>query len=119
MTEQEIFNKAYLGLKSQDFELSLEIIPETQKVKCRYRAPDGNRCAIGWCIKDEDYNPTWEGSSVDGLPYERLFPGIDIEFLACLQREHDTTTHGKNEQEVLKTRLDRFARYHTLTIPKG
>jgi hypothetical protein len=34
---------------------------------CRYRAANGDRCAIGALISDEAYNPAMEGAAVRGI----------------------------------------------------
>lgn len=30
---------------------------------CQYRDPNGNKCALGMCIPDSKYDPSWDGDS--------------------------------------------------------
>jgi hypothetical protein len=54
---------------------------------CRYRAANGDRCAVGCLIPDGLYKPGFEGSSVKGLP--AIFSKSLIALLARLQAIHD------------------------------
>jgi hypothetical protein len=63
---------------------------------CRYRAPDGTRCAVGCLITDEAYTPALEGHPV-GLDIVRQAleaSGVGLgplALLAHLQDLHDST----------------------------
>jgi hypothetical protein len=37
-----------------------------------YRGVNGRKCAIGWLINDEQYDPCIEGSDIDHLPVRQL-----------------------------------------------
>jgi hypothetical protein len=41
--------------------------PETYKVQCRYRTSDGDKCAGGQVLPDEDYSPSMEGYGVSQI----------------------------------------------------
>lgn len=57
LTAQEVFDKAAVGLltqkkKSED--------PSTGGNGCLYRGPNGTKCAVGFCIEDEDYKEEFD-----------------------------------------------------------
>ncbi len=111
---QDIFNRAYLGLASQHFERSMN----ADQTKCMYRGECGRRCAIGWCIPDEDYTPTFETlairHAIDGSrALQERFANIDPNFLSLMQRAHD----GYLPSEM-RERLEVLAANYGLTIPE-
>lgn len=120
MSKQKLFNKAFLGLKSQGFQLS------TDKDGCMYRSESGNRCAIGWCISDKKYNSNFEGNDVFGIPYNLLFPRIPEDFLMMLQECHDNVAGDVSRQTIkttaapqkLEKNLINFASAYGLTVPE-
>jgi hypothetical protein len=69
--------------------------------RCRYRAHDGTKCAIGVLIPDDLYHPNLEGRGVwrllkdasEGLPLSPLFgPEVCHGLLMSLQDIHDCVT---------------------------
>lgn len=55
---------------------------------CVYRGPNGIMCAVGCELTDEEYKPSMEGHSVDGIDLpKRLAPHKGM--LADLQNAHD------------------------------
>ncbi len=126
MTLQEIFDKAYLGLASQNFKRSRidssEVFPgDTVFAGCRYRGPDGLKCAVGHLISDECYLASFEGRNADDLAIVQALRGsgafsdamFESGFLTELQSAHDRgCTAGE-----MRTLLDTFAQRHGLTIP--
>lgn len=118
MNEQELFNKAYIGLDGQGFKRSFDI----DKGRCMYRGPDGRKCAIGHAIPDELYDPIMEegmpGSGFGillGLMGFAVFGDFERhEFANNLQSAHDCA----DCPEDMKHRLQNFAKNYGLTIPK-
>ena len=108
MTNQEIFNKAYIGLASQGFEQSTD-----EDGTCLYRSTDGKKCAIGWCISDKDYDPSMEGKPSDFLPIALFGEEVDHNFLNGLQVTHDENC----DPEEMRKALDYLAHIHNLTVP--
>jgi hypothetical protein len=113
---QAWFNMAYAGLRSQGFTHSWR--PNT--TACAYRGEGGRRCAVGWLIPDEEYNPLMEGSScmwlLDGPFCPRSLRGIDgsdAAFLSLLQKAHDAYI-----EEAIQERLHRIAEDYGLTVPE-
>lgn len=117
MTEQEIFNQVYLGLKSQGFETSL-----SDNYVCAYKGTDGRKCAAGWLIPEGSYNPIIEGKDLFEVAKLDVFPNLfpmlgtpdKVEFVFDLQRVHDFSTSGSN----MKARLVDFASNQYLTVPE-
>lgn len=115
MTKQEIFNKAFIGLKSQGFKQSV------WANNCKYNGPNNTHCAIGWVIPNlpETYSI---GAIAWSFP-EKLI-GVIAEdhneldqlrpFLQDLQTAHDLGY----EPETMKSKLERFAKTYELEIPE-
>lgn len=122
---QRIFNRAYLGLKSQGFRKSLDE-PWKETDSCAYRGQNGLRCAIGHCIPDEKYTPKIEGKAAHLTFYyldDDLLSGInEIEFVDHIAHPMDDLQEAHDESsspEDMKLLLERFAGNHGLSIPKG
>jgi hypothetical protein len=85
--------------------------------KCRYRGPNGTRCAVGHLIADEFYDPAFEGGHVASTPIlmavSKSYPlVVDIESmyqtLSRLQEAHDVAAlHKENFIEEFKRRLEK------------
>ena len=69
-------------------------------LSCRYRTPDGLKCAAGCLIPDSEYSPSFEGQIVGGIidgSLQRMNSlslllvrlGHDIRFVRRLQVIHD------------------------------
>ncbi|MDF0603201.1 hypothetical protein P1J78_20875 [Psychromarinibacter sp. C21-152] len=62
-------------------------VPSGSPSGCLYRDGD-RRCAVGWLIPDENYDPSIEGEPADQI--DHLIPGpTDAVFLERLQKCHD------------------------------
>lgn len=112
MTRQEMFNKAFLGLKSQGFQQCLNLAKET----CVYNGPNGTHCAWGWVDPTipAQFN---EDTSLETLKHKgvglaaTLRPG-DLIFAENLQDIHDENEMPhKMEQALLE-----FAKNEDLTV---
>ena len=117
MTEQEIFDTAYLGLKAQGFK------PSLKEGKCKYRGDNGMKCAIGHCLTDEeliDNRHSFEGrlSALPEKAQEKL--GIAngssrrVQFLHCIQNAHDSSFNEMSMESDLR----KVAADFNLTVPK-
>lgn len=112
LTRQEMFDKAWIGLKSQGFEQSLDEDGDT----CVYRGEAGRKCAIGWCIPDDKYHVGLEKQSPFNSGELRRAAGIadaDARFASELQGVHD---NSRSPAEML-LQIRAFAAEHNLTIP--
>lgn len=145
MTRQEIFNKAYAGLRDQGFVRSV-----VGEYNCRYRGPNNTKCAFGHLIPDEQYNTMLEGFMSDYLLTGKVTESIsyritdvDNESNAALKKElevyskfkewGDETFSPEDEYfifklqrlhdscympEVMKSSLINFANNYGLTVPE-
>lgn len=67
---------------------------------CRYRGPDGRRCAAGCLIPDELYNYELEDNLLDTELMHMYIPYLSEDYLQLvrdLQRAHDLAACYKNE----------------------
>lgn len=105
-TDQELFTQIVTGLKAQGYQQS-QIFG-----KCRYRGPDGLKCAVGHCIDDELYYPAIEGTSVLSLPL-KVLPERERPILNACQRAHD----GARSPADLEAELRDVATRYDLEFP--
>jgi hypothetical protein len=98
MTPQKVFDKVVLGLRAQGCKSEMGDL-------CRYRGPEGTKCAAGLLIKNSEYSAGMETHNIKGIIrssaaeqrkiseasiqplIERLKPHIDLIF--ALQCAHD------------------------------
>lgn len=103
VSDQEIFNKAYLKMKEQDFVpayITEKLGPITgNRIYCVYLAEDQKRCAIGHLFPDDlmdklkDKIATFSGGVYELITYGYIKcenSGRRRPFLETLQRCHDT-----------------------------
>lgn len=115
MTRQQMFNTAYHGLAAQGFTQSMR--PDGEG--CAYRGQDGKRCALGYLIPDNVYNPEWDGPDGTSAYFLAEYDTTNVicranqQFLVQLQTVHDCAP----SPDVMKERLADFAKEHGLTIP--
>jgi hypothetical protein len=92
--------------------------------QCKYRGPDGTKCAVGVLMPDEFYDPVMEGSSICGLfdpdaTAEGGFPlpawmKQNLKLLISLQDAHDYSWYWHNAAQM-KARLHQVALDHNLS----
>lgn len=96
MTNQEAFDFVVRSLVVQGK-------PSVEGTSCSYRAPDGCRCAAGWLIPDDKYNPRMEGVTVSSVVVKAaLPPKLSLYLIADLQRAHDgafEVSFSKNDNQ--------------------
>ena len=104
MTNQEIFDKVYRHLLTQNAK-SMRFGLRNGK-QCAYRGDDGLKCAIGCLIPDDKYDPIIEGAapcfiagfkdaSINALAEILISVGIetrDFIFVRRLQYIHDSVS---------------------------
>lgn len=110
MTNQEMFDEAYMGLYSQGFKKCL-----SNNQICVYSDGKGNHCAWGWV--DQSLGPDVKGYvlslhhsniGVAGTLDEKQF-----DFVKDLQRAHDGSTSKQN----MKKLLNDVAKKYNLLVP--
>lgn len=125
---QKLFNKAYLGLKAQEFKPSWKNIPNRygdMTDTCMYRGQEGLKCAVGHLIDDKFYDPSIEAKSATNKDIETAICRSqeinlsydDLDFLNRLQRAHDIAMPGKYSKPM-EPALKQFALEENLTIPE-
>ncbi len=87
MTNQEILDKVANHLLIQN-----EKAWDEESLVCRYLDPEGNKCAVGCLIPEEQYSSKLEGliASDDEIKNLPCMQGLDIDFLRDLQLIHDS-----------------------------
>ena len=66
----------------------------TPEGECLYRTTDGNACAIGAGILDEEYDPAIEGLSIRDLVEDgKVQSSVSVDLLVQLQAVHDADTN--------------------------
>jgi len=140
LTTQQIFDKVALHLMTQ-LRTSRGPNPQfappaSEAIVCYYRAENGDKCAAGCLISDEDYNPVIEGKDakqqvVSDVLYKNGVDMTDREvshLVVTLQICHDRVPprledfdlsihHSNREGECWKTELVRIANEFRLDIP--
>lgn len=112
MTRQEMFNRAWKGLKAQGWQQAIE------GPTCVYLTPDGRRCA--WGHVDPEGTAYGRGSPVSSLARNgiglaaHLSPG-DLSFAIQLQQTHDGAAPG--DSRSLERAMRDLARLFDLSIP--
>lgn len=100
---QDVFNKAYRGLRAQGFRQSIN-----SDGKCRYNGPRGMHCAVGWVWP---IAASGEGHLACTLPVFEDLNHSDMSFVADLQHCHDDSSCP------MRSALTSFAARHELEIP--
>lgn len=111
LSNQEIFNKVVTHLRAQGRKAVSYF-----DSRCKYRAPDGAKCAVGCLIADEHYRNEYDygTASYNHVRTMLVASGIDValdnvsgsaaqsqtmELLRALQFVHDLKDVGKWESE--------------------
>lgn len=116
MTNQEIFNKVYKHLLTQNKQaVSYNLFYGQKNKLCKYRSKN-LKCAIGCLIPDKLYSKNMEGLSVEELAIEYPELGFkkgNIRLLGDLQSIHDLY-----DPTLWKQELKDIAKEFKLKIPR-
>jgi len=117
MTNQEIFEKVVAHLRQQGGPAMAPSEKVPNLMVCRYRTPDGLKCAIGCLIHDDDYIAEIEGAcATDSVVVGRLPFSVETDdrrgLLVDLQEVHDHT-----DPEQWETALVGIALKYQLVYP--
>lgn len=115
MTPQEAFDTAVLGTIRQGR-------GSYSFGSCRYRGPDGARCAIGHLIPDRLYDPEMEYTSAGGAlanwpDLAEHFKDVPGELLDSLQGAHDGACHADDFVSDFIRQTREIADEYHLTYP--
>ncbi len=111
--DQDIFNRVWNGLKSQNFEQAVAVSMWGKSV-CVYRAADGKKCAAGHLIPDHMYRSDMEGGNIKNFECFRDLDNESMALIQELQRRHDATS----DPIEMKKGLQKIATEHDLTVPE-
>jgi hypothetical protein len=114
MTQQEAFNKAYLGIIKQGG----PAIIGTKS--CRYRTIDGKKCGVGQLFPDSEYKEGFEGKRANLIAgFVPSLARLNPHFLTNLQGAHDGAAGGPREFFItdFKQRMAYIAKQYKLEIP--
>lgn len=89
-------------------------------LECRYRLAEGGRvlkCAAGFLIPDDKYDPSYEGRSVVDVRIHELIAslGHDPYLVGSLQAAHDDASEADPYLPRLKTKLIEVANRYALS----
>lgn len=120
MTNQEMFDKAVRGLRSQGF-TQCTLLNENGMNRCMYADNNGKHCAWGW-VDEATWHPDVNKPAVIFSDLRRLgvglaarLPEAQHSFARDLQSAHD----GNNKSHGMEAALRELAvRYH-LTFPEN
>ena len=106
LTDQEAFDIMVNHLRAQGVKAQVWSSNIQAKV-CRYRTPDGRKCAVGALIPDKLYEPCMEGSNIDVLLADnpvlaRYFKGVHPDMLRMVQVVHDRYPEEEWTSELAK-----------------
>ncbi len=108
MIPQEIFDKVSVHLLTQG---KRALGDDGQR--CKYRAPDGSKCAVGILIPDDAYDPVMEGHPSSALCMVAALPPFfttEGDLLSDLQVLHDCV-----KPDMWPEYLHRMARHKGLS----
>ena len=122
MTPQEIYDTVAKHLFTQGKRSG--VLWPTGDFRCKYRGPDGTKCAVGVLIPDEVYDPDMEGHSIVGLfdPDATEKGGFELpawmkenlKLLVALQGAHDFSRYWHSSPQM-NARLKQVAQDHGLS----
>jgi hypothetical protein len=141
-TQQQLFDKAYLGVMKQGMPTWGKNRYNDPEIMCVYTDDAGNHCGIGHCMTPEQqesinntaFNARGIRLLINNVPEMREYFGNEnIEFVSDLQKAHDNaagecpsinldegdTMETINSQfiELFDIGMREFATLHLLTVP--
>jgi|SRR6478609_4682288 len=122
MDQQEIFTKVWDHFIVSKAPLSF-VKSEEAEPRCRYRGPNGEKCAVGLFIDDAAYDETIEGRDVQQLIIDHLAPEVVEEnplLFLDLQAAHDNATKpevGDDAHAEMADALRHVAKQWGLSVP--
>jgi len=118
LTEQEIYDKACEHLDNQGRRATNVSKHKGVELGCTYLNPEGDRCAVGALMTDEELTELQEGDMLGhdwANMVERGFAPITyFKLLRALQEAHDLSTRWK-DREAMVNHLKEIARRFSLT----
>lgn len=72
-----------------------------RKTVCQYRNSNGNKCAVGVLIPDNEYDSDWDINTIGiDMIYSKIpsLQGLNINLLQKMQDAHDNPNNWKEDQ---------------------
>jgi hypothetical protein len=118
-TVQETFDTVITAIVKQG--KPSMIIDDSNNMACRYRGPDGLKCAAGHLIPDDEYSLKMEGCSVSSTVTAKILTknGHNIPVVSELQRCHDDNADNEDFVSVFLRDCREVAERFTLEWKYG
>lgn len=110
-TKQELFDNALFGIRAQGYERGYS----ASTGLCQYRGDNGTKCAIGYSIADDNYDPQYDNGDGDALGAFAAALGAEpddemTQFMFHLQHCHDAGAPARALlADVFEARMRGFA----------
>jgi hypothetical protein len=88
MTSQQVFDTVLNGLRKQGVR-SISFNERTGMDECAYRGNNGTKCAAGFLIPDEKYDPIFEFKGWWQINFQFPELGEHSDLITLLQQAHD------------------------------
>ncbi len=86
---------------------SFVLNPDTHKDECKYRGPNGEKCAVGLFIPDDKYRPSMDINCenhatgiIERYRLSNIMP-LDIQGMQAFQQVHDNSTPSECKGNML------------------
>lgn len=115
MTDQEFFDITVQHLKKQGRKAGVAkgfVVNDEEDFTCLYRAPNGDKCAVGIHILDKQYQPEMEGLKARDIVTTDSLPQLCKVTLTLLQETQ--TVHDQFKVEVWPRELANLAAKYKL-----
>jgi len=124
-SKQKLFDHVVIGLAAQGWRQA------ANNGSCMYRAPNGDKCAVGQCIPDEAYERGMEGGTIHDddnsfggkeSPREKRIreaAGIPVklrDFAKQMQRIHDTADYANTKHIGMKDMFKVLGIAHSMSL---
>ena len=116
-----------MNMQETYFKVRNHLLTQGRRAKiydqCRYRAPNGDKCAIGCLIPDDKYDPNMEGHLISCSPLIQDAIGASedhIDFLTDLQRVHDFSNPSEWNERLQAVALQyKLEPIQTITVDRN
>lgn len=108
-TAQEVFDHVVNHLRAQGR-------PCLNGSECLYRNEEGEACAAGCLIDDNDYTSDMEQTAWEDVSHEYDFPRVHTSLISDLQRAHDNWRF-KQTSAIIEQSFSEIAKRYNLKVP--
>lgn len=111
--------EAYEQMRSYFSKPGVQYGIEEDAGQCMYRTPDGNKCAVGCLIEDENYDTMFDIDVTTPDDLQSIYgmlTDVDAQFMTDAQKLHDQCAFSEQPMWVFIERLDGLAKSLYLTV---